>query len=370
VYLDAPNLPKSRIEQLLHGKIAVTAIPWQSDQTINLILSHIWGGAEWLIPQLFANETWAARAHHFWEVIIGEQLGWRISKVTGNYRQYFASVESSAIEWAIAKTDPDYVGLTPVGAKMGMDERFVCESTIRAVFYTLLSNVTGATYYSNAYRTYTKNLLLSEFHKDAVNQTADIFRFLEQHYWADIAEDHLIKTDVKMPFIFSSVLRGTETVQDVCERIVELRMVCEPLRAKRRELESALKRKDQAVLHALVKSVGDNGETLAQNQYFIGRSIPARLALSIGGARPVFGGLGYLLTCLARLPDDVVKVLRMRFVRPELWVITRLSSEAREMISSVDHFYKLIHQKGSKAKDYEYDLNAKTLERLSSQLVD
>ena len=148
---------------------------------------------------------------------------------------------------------------------------------------------------------------------------------------------------------------------------MELRSLSSPLRAKRKELEQALRAGDLPVVQRLTRAIADDAAALASSDYFLGHSVPGRIAVSIGGARPLFGALGHLLVSFSRLPDEVKAILRARFVRPEIWAVARLGSEARHMLNATDHLYSLLAAKGLQISRADRDANREILMRLSQE---
>lgn len=132
----------------------------------------------------------------------------------------------------------------------------------------------------------------------------------------------------------------------MCEKIIYLRELVGPLRARRLEFEQAFRNQDQPMVHALAKAIKEDARLLAKSEFAAGRGLLSKLILSPGGARPAFGALGKLLVSFSKLPSEVREVLRQRCVRPELWAITRLSAQARRTINCLDPLYDLLKQKG------------------------
>lgn len=373
VFLDNSGVSASEVTELLGGLPAVS-LAWQDEGDLGIIIENTWGEAERYTPGLFNHPALRDRFVEHWSLLSGNEVELKAASWPADYRKYFSSIDSSAIKTAIIGTDEDhYLRYASEDVKYGPSDdhfmhEFITESSIRTVFYSLLSNALNVTYYASSFRSRLREMVYEYTERTVVSDTQALFSRLNQVFHEDVAKDDLGDPDVEMPFALSAALMGVKSCAELCEHIAELRDAVGPLRKNRNELATAWRNRDQAAVRALVKAVTEDAKLLADHTFFAGHGILSHLLLSSGGARTALGALGKLLLCFSKLPDDVKELLRQRCVRPELWVVTRLSAQARRVINCVDPVNDLLKRKGSLSDVHksEEEWQLKMLERLAT----
>ena len=362
VFLANRRVSTNDIASLL-DELPVRELPWGSDSGFSVIVENTWGEAERYAPALFNHPNWRAKYVEHWSALVGESLDLSAASWPGDYRRYFSSIDSVAIESAIVGHDPGDDHLTTV---FDLAKGFVTESSVRAVFYSVLANAIGATYHASSFRTRLREMIYEQAAHTVVTDTMEILKRLDEAFHQDIAKDDLVISEVEVPFALSAALAGVTTCSELCENVMKLRGIAAPLRAKRAELALAWRNQEQASVHALLKAVTNDARRLADCEFFAGHGLMAKLILSPGGARPTLGALGRLLLCFSKLPKEVQEVLRQRCVRPELWAVSRLSAQARRVINCLDPLYELLKPKGLVLSPIEASTHLEVLRRLAT----
>tara|TARA_R110001583_G_scaffold17299_1_gene70103 strand:- start:1606 stop:3039 length:1434 start_codon:yes stop_codon:yes gene_type:complete len=344
IYLQNKKVTKQKINALFEN-LNVVELPWGQEDDFSLMVDNTWGEAERFTPDLFQNSPLDKQFLEHWQKITGLELTTDALRWTGDYRKYFSSVDSEAVEALIncsfRSSESYFSYLNDYKTNL-----FVTESSIRTVFYTLLSNVINVTYHSNAYRSKLQRMLFESTENFVSSDSLNLLSHINEGFYNDIARDNLISAPVQLPFTLSAALSGTNTPQDFINKINELRVLARPFRERKNELAEAIRDQDQAALTAINKAIVDNAKSLSEHKYNLGNGIVAKKLLSPGGARPLFGALGKLLLHFPVLPKDVKDVLRQRTVRPELWILSDISAQARQAIECLPRLYQMLECKG------------------------
>lgn len=366
VFLENPGVSSTEVTKLLEG-LSVVSLAWEDDSDLGIIVEHTWAEAERYTPGLFNDRTLREGFVKHWSSLIGKDVGLNVASWPADYRQYFSSVDAYAVQSAIVGTDQDE-NIMYSSIDDDFLHEFITQSSIRVLFYSLLSNALNVTYYASSFRSRLREMVYQYTEHSVVTDTQALFKSLNDVFHEDIAKDEFVVPDIVMPFALSAALMGVTSCAELCEHIAELREAVTPLRKKRNELATAWRNHDQAAVRALVKAVTEDAKLIADHTFFAGHGITSQLILSSGGARTALGALGKLLLCFSGLPDDVKELLRQRCVRPELWVVARLSAQARRVINCVDPVNDLLKRKGKllDADKPEREWQLKMLQRLTA----
>ena len=149
--------------KLLPGDSQLVQLAWQSNETFGKVLTHLWDASERFTSGLCQAPAWQTVLQRHWTYILGADIPEDFYLKQGDYRKYFSSVCSMAMEHAIVETDRyhDWSALSH-GEWLGLRDSFAAESTLRAVFCQFYASAIGATYYANAYRAQIRSLVSSE----------------------------------------------------------------------------------------------------------------------------------------------------------------------------------------------------------------
>lgn len=356
-----------RARSLFNDLVPIQSIKWMHVPDLRELFNHLWTNAESTSAQLFTYPELAQKFSVWWTSVLGYKIALEdVASPATDYRKYFSSIETSAIIHAIDGIDKYYSNLVQEAySNFGLVRIYIVESCLRAIFNYVVANALQATYYASAYRTYLKKLIQEEFDQSTPRYLKSLSNLLEEQHEFALTQEAVSFARQPVPLCLSAALSKTSTLNDVVNKIGELRAAAEPLRKKRRELDEALRVGNLPVFGRLCKAISDDAAALSRSEYFLGHSQLGRLAVSIGGARPFFGALGHLLVSFSKLPDEIKNVLRARFVRPELWAIAQLGSEARQALDGTEHLYSLLASKGFRISHLERETNREILSRLS-----
>ncbi|WP_416308263.1 hypothetical protein [Neptunicella sp. SCSIO 80796] len=344
IYLQNEKVTKQKINALFDN-LNIVELPWGQEDDFSLMIDNAWGEAERYTPDLFQSSPLDKQFIEHWQKITGLELTTDALLWTGDYRKYFSSIDSDAVEETV---NGNFYPSESYFSHLNnyKTERFVTETSVRTVFYTLLSNLTNVSYHSNAYRSKLQRILFESTANFVSSDSLNLLNHINDGFYSDIAKDNLLSAPIQLPFALSAALSGTKTPQDFIDKINELRVLAGPLRERKNELAQAIRDQDQAAVTAINKAIADNAKSLSEHKYNLGNGMVAKKLLSPGGARPIFGALGKLLLHFAVLPKDVKDVLRQRTVRPELWILSDISAQARQATECLPRLYQLLECKG------------------------
>lgn len=365
-FIDAGTGIEAKSARVLGESSVLVPLTWAKNKPQSDLLDHLWSRAEVHCADLFRMPAWKEQSRQFWSDWTGVQLkpeegAWPLS-----YRKYFSSIESVAVNHAIVgDRNLSSLQFDEFTYRMGQAQRTIVESTMRTLFYLYVGNAMSASYYSSSLRSPIKDWIVKEHDISHRTHLKHITEFIEPKL-RGVASNTELAIASPVPFVLSAVLRRAGHLNEVPSLLSEMREKMAPLRAKRRELELEIHKGNSAAIEGLTKAVMEDAASLARSNFFFDDSVTGRFILSIGGARPIFGALGYLAAHFLDLPDEVKVILKSRIVKPELWALTVLSAEARQCLNFVPQFASLMESKGCGPDRHDLEKISRTLNRLSA----
>jgi len=365
---------QGRLPQLVIETFGPTAplefISWQNESPFDEVLANLWSAAESTTSHMCSDREWQPILRSWWMHALGKDIPADFYRAQGNYRKYYSSVTSKAMQEGIVTTDrARNWSAAPRGLWLGQDEDFAAEATVRTVFYQHCGMCMDVSYYASTHRAQIRALLDSGIASGAANPNHAILGFVQKEFWRATVTDATSLLDsppLQLPIVLFAALARARTLRDVVEQLQILRSKAQLFRSRRAELTDAFTRGNVTVLASLSRAVGAEAKALSSLKQFAGGNAWLRGILSVGGARPILGALGFLVAHFLKLPDEVQTVLKARFVRPEFWFMVELGAAARETLKALPVLMRLLSAKGYSPGDQELTSLTRELERLTT----